>query len=113
MINSRRRMDRLEYFKALLKDAPDNPMVHYSLAQEYYKLGDYEMAIEHMERYLNLNEDEGAAYRILAKCYEELGDFQRAVKVLQEGIERAMRNNHPSMAQEYRNWIQELQNTSF
>ncbi len=106
-------MNRLEYFKALLDKAPDNPMVHYSLAQEYYKAGSYEEAIKHLERYLELQEDEGAAYRILAKCYEELGEFEKAIEALERGIKQAMKFNHPSMAQEFHSWIQELRNMSF
>ena len=91
-------MDRLEYFKNLLEKSPDNPLLHYSLALEYYKLKDYENTIKHMERYMSLKEDEGAGYRVLAKCYEELGEYEKAIEILQEGIEIALKYNHPSMA---------------
>ena len=77
-------MDRLEYFKNLLEKSPDNPLLHYSLALEYYKLKDYENTIKHMERYMSLKEDEGAGYRVLAKCYEELGEYEKAIEILQE-----------------------------
>ena len=106
-------MDRLAYFRELLKKAPDNPMVHYSLAQEYYKVKDYENAIKHIEEYLKIQEDEGAVYRLLAKCYEELGEFGRAIEVLEKGIEQALKYNHPSMAEEYRRWIEDLRSMSF
>lgn len=106
-------MDRLSYFKELLNKAPDNPMVHYSLAQEYYKVRDYENAIKHIESYLRLQEDEGAVYRLLAKCYEELGEFNKAMDVLEDGIKQALKYNHPSMAEEYRQWIEELRGMSF
>ncbi|MFN3947094.1 MAG: tetratricopeptide repeat protein [Aquificaceae bacterium] len=101
-------MDRLEYFKGLLEKSPDNPMVHYSLALEYYKLRDYQKTIEHLQAYLRLKEDEGAAYRVLAKCYEELGDYQRAIEVLHKGIEKSLKHNHPSMAEEFKAWIEQL-----
>ena len=106
-------MDRLTYFKELLSKAPDNPMVHYSLAQEYYKVRDYENAVRHVEEYLRLQEDEGAVYRLLAKCYEELEEFNKAIEVLEEGIKQALKFNHPSMAEEYRQWIEELRSMSF
>ncbi|WP_164930715.1 tetratricopeptide repeat protein [Aquifex aeolicus] len=106
-------MDRIAYFKSLLEKNPDNPMVHYSLGLEYFKVKDYENAIKHLERYLELQEDEGAAYRTLAKCYEELGEFQKAIEVLEEGIRQAMKYNHPSMAQEYQQWIEELKGMAF
>ncbi|RME08661.1 MAG: hypothetical protein D6804_07080, partial [Aquificota bacterium] len=61
-----------------------------------------------MERYLSLKEDEGAGYRILAKCYEELGDYSKAIQVLQEGIQKALKYKHPSMAEEFRSWVEQL-----
>ncbi len=106
-------MNRLEYFRELLRKAPRNPMVHYSLAQEYYKVKDYENAIKHVEEYLRIQEDEGAVYRLLAKCYEELGELNKAIEVLEEGIRQAIKYNHPSMAQEYERWIEELKGMSF
>jgi len=77
-------MNKIEYFKNLLEKNPENPMVHYSLGLEYYKVKDYENAIKHLTKYLQLQEDEGAAYRTLAKCYEEMGEFQKAIEVLKE-----------------------------
>lgn len=106
-------MNRLNYFRELLQKAPNNPMVHYSLAQEYYKVKDYENAIRHIEEYLRLQEDEGAVYRLLAKCYEELGEFSKAIEALEKGIEQALKYNHPSMAEEYRQWMEELKSMSF
>ncbi|MGC8853118.1 MAG: tetratricopeptide repeat protein, partial [Hydrogenobacter sp.] len=101
-------MNRLEYFLELLKKNPNNPMVHYSLALEYFKAKDYVKSIEHMETYLGMHEDEGAGYKVLAKCYEELGEYEKAIKTLQEGIEKSIKHNHPSMAEEMRTWLEDL-----
>ena len=106
-------MNRLEYFKELLKKSPSNPMIHYSLAQEYYRIKDYKNAIKHGEEYLRIQEDEGAIYRLLAKCYEELGEFHKAIDMLEEGIKQALKHNHPSMAEEYKQWIEDLKSMSF
>ncbi len=102
-------MDRLEYFKSLLEKDQNNPMVHYSLSLEYYKIKDYEKAIKHMEAYMKLKEDEGAGYRVLAKCYEDLGEYGKAIEVLKEGIQKALKYNHPSMAEEFKKWIEQLE----
>ncbi|MDW8095437.1 MAG: CDC27 family protein [Aquificaceae bacterium] len=101
-------MDRLEYFKSLLEKEPENPTLHYSLALEYFRLGDCEKTVPHMKKYLSLKEDEGAGYRVLAKCYEDAGEYQEAIKVLEEGIQKALKYNHPSMAEEFRAWIEQL-----
>ena len=106
-------VDRLSYFLSLLEKDPQNPMVHYSLAFEYYRAGDKEKSVHHLKEYLSLKEDEGAAYRLLAKCYEEMGEYTKAIEVLQEGIEKALKHNHPSMAQEFRDWIEDLKGYSF
>ncbi|MCS7171578.1 MAG: tetratricopeptide repeat protein [Aquificaceae bacterium] len=102
-------MDRLEYFKNLLEKSPNNPMLNYSLALEYYKLGNYQKTVEYMTAYLSLKEDEGAGYRVLAQCYEELGEYQKAIEALQEGIQKATKHNHPSMVEEFKTWIERLQ----
>ncbi|HIP43522.1 MAG TPA: tetratricopeptide repeat protein [Aquifex aeolicus] len=105
-------MNRVEYFKNLLKKI-QKILFHYSLGFEYYRVKDYENAIKHLTKYLQLQEDEGAVYRTLAKCYEEMEEFQKAIEVLEEGIKQAMKFNHPSMAQEYQQWIEELKSMSF
>lgn len=101
-------MDRLEYFLELFKKSPDNPMVHYSLAIEYLKRKDYEKSAQHMETYLKMKEDEGAGYKLLAKCYEEMGQYEKAINTLEEGIQKALKHNHPSMAEEMRSWLEDL-----
>jgi uncharacterized protein HemY len=103
-------MNRLEYFLELFRKNPNNPMVHYSLALEYFKEKDYMKSAEHMETYLQMQEDEGAGYKLLAKCYEELGQYEKAMQTLQEGIQKAIKHNHPSMAEEMRVWLEDLKN---
>ncbi len=101
-------MNRLEYFLRLLEKAPDNPMVHYSLAMEYHRAGDCGKALEHARKYLKLQEDEGAVYRIMARCYEEMGEIDKAVEALEKGMQQALKHNHHSLAEEYRRWLEEL-----
>ncbi|MCS7084305.1 MAG: hypothetical protein NZL90_04915 [Aquificaceae bacterium] len=101
-------MDRLDYFLSLLEKSPDNPMLHYSLAKEYERMGNCQKVIEHIRRYLELKEDEGAIYRSLARCLEEIGDIEGAKNALKEGIEKALKYNHPSMAEEFRAWLLEF-----
>ncbi len=101
-------MDLIEYFKNLLEKDPDNPMAHYSLAQQFYKKGNYQEALSHLQRYLELQEDEGAGYRLLASIYVNLGMPEKAKEALEKGIQQALKYNHPSMAEEFRNWLSEL-----
>ncbi len=101
-------MDLIEYFQNLLEKDPNNPMAHYSLAQQFFKKEKYEEALKHLQRYLELQEDEGAGYRLLANIYLNLGDREKAKTALEKGIEQALKHNHPSMAEEFREWLSEL-----
>lgn len=92
---------RLETFKALVKKDPGNPLGRYSLANEYYKLGMYEEAINEIKEYIKIADDQGAVYRMLANCYIQTGDMEMAREAYYEGIEAANRHGHPGMAEEY------------
>jgi Flp pilus assembly protein TadD len=55
-----------------------------------------------LNRYLEISEDEGNAYGMLACAYERTGQRDKARNAYQLGIETAQRHGHPSMAEEYR-----------
>ncbi|MXZ48143.1 MAG: tetratricopeptide repeat protein [Candidatus Dadabacteria bacterium] len=100
--------ERIQKFKKLLEKNPANPLVHYSLANEYFKLNRYEETIETINTYLKLKDDEGAAYRILGHCYTELEMPYQAKDTYEKGIQAASRHGHPDMAEEFRNYIESL-----
>ncbi len=100
--------ERIQKFKRLLEKSPSNPLVHYSLANEYFKLNRYEEAIETINSYLKLKDDEGAAYRILGHCYTELGMADSAKDAYKKGIQAASRHGHPDMAEEFSDYLESL-----
>ncbi len=97
---------RIQKFKKLLEKNPSNPLVYYSLANEYFKLNHYEKTIETISIYLELKDDEGAAYRILGHCYAELGKSDKAKDAYEKGIRAASKHGHPDMAEEFRDYIE-------
>ncbi|MCS6885079.1 MAG: tetratricopeptide repeat protein [Acidobacteriota bacterium] len=94
-------MNRLQALEELLKTDPQDPLIRYGLANEYFKAGNYQACIEQINAYLSLAEDEGAVYRTLAKAFLNLGDKQQARKAYEAGIEAARKHNHSSMVEEY------------
>ena len=99
---------KIEKFRELLEKNPGNPLVHYSLANEYFKLERYEETIESINAYLCLKDDEGAAYRILGHCYTELAMEEQAKEAYEKGIVAASTHGHPDMAEELRDYIESL-----
>ncbi|PYS73166.1 MAG: hypothetical protein DMF69_05670 [Acidobacteria bacterium] len=94
--------NRIELFKTMLANDPTNTSVMFGLAKEYEKTGQNEELIEMITRYLDVSEDEGNAFGMLASAYERLGQRDKAKEAYERGIETAQRHGHPGMAEEYR-----------
>ena len=92
---------KIENLKALVEKNPDNPLGRYGLANEYLKLEMYEDAIEQIEAYLKLKDDQGAVYRMLGEALLKLGRKEEAKEAYKKGIEAAHRHGHPGMAAEF------------
>jgi len=92
---------KIETLKALVEKNPNNPLGRYGLANEYLKLEMYEEAINEINAYLKLKDDEGAVYRILGEALLKLGRKEEAKEAYRKGIETAHHHGHPGMAQEF------------
>ena len=92
---------KIETLKALVEKNPNNPLGRYGLANEYLKLEMYDEAINEINAYLKLKDDEGAVYRILGEALLKLGRKEEAKEAYRKGIETAHRHGHPGMAAEF------------
>ena len=99
---------KITQLKKLIDKNPDNPLGRYGLANELFKSELYSEAIVEIEEYLKLKDDEGAVYRMMAECYMRLGDTEKAKESYTKGIESASRHGHPSMAEEFEEAIEFL-----
>ena len=97
---------RIDTFKQMLESDPENSLVRFGLANEYLKAEQYEEAIAALNDYLQLADDEGAAFGMLARAYEKTGQRERAREAYERGIEAARLHGHPSMADEYRTTLE-------
>jgi predicted Zn-dependent protease len=93
---------RIDIFKQILVNDPVNSAVLFGLAKEYEKVGADEDMIETLNRYLEISDDEGNAYGMVARAYERTGRRDKAKAAYLRGIDAAMAHGHPSMAEEYR-----------
>ena len=94
--------DRIEVFKQMLESDPGNTIVMFGLANEYQKAGMVPETIAVLEKYLELADDEGAAWGMLARAYENEGYSDKAKGAYEKGIEAALAHGHPSMAEDFR-----------
>lgn len=100
--------EKIDKFKELLKKNPDNPLAHFSLANECYKIQMYEDTISHINNYLLLKDDEGAVYRMLADCYIQLEMNEKAIESYKKGIDAALKHGHEGMAEEFEEEIENI-----
>jgi Flp pilus assembly protein TadD len=78
------------------------------LGNEYFKAQKHAEAVQSLRQYLQLADDEGAAYRILAHSLERLGDFEEARRAYQEGLAAATRHGHQPLIDEYTQALRDL-----
>lgn len=93
---------RIQVFEQMLSMDPSNTSVLFGLAKEYEKAGRDEELIATLNRYLEVADDEGNAFGMLAAAFERTGQKDKAREAYQRGIETARRHGHPGMAEEYR-----------
>jgi predicted Zn-dependent protease len=93
---------RIEIFKQMLVNDPINSSILFGLAKEYEKTGQTQEMIDTLERYLEISDDEGNAFGMLARAYENADQRDKARETYQRGISAATAHGHPSMAEEYR-----------
>lgn len=93
---------RIDVFKQMLASDPGNSSILFGLAKEFEKADLPAEMIETLSRYLDLSDDEGNAYGMLARAYENMGERDKAKEAYQRGIDAAVSHGHPGMAEEYR-----------
>ena len=93
---SRRAMSsRLETFRAMVAQHPDNVLARFGLANEALKEGLHAEAAEQLRAYLAAYDDEGNGFGRLALALEKLGRVDEAKDALHAGIAAARRFGHP------------------
>lgn len=99
---------RIEALLALVAQDPSDGTSHYMLGYEYFKAQKYPEAMRTLRRYLQLSDDEGAAYRLLAQSLEQLEDVEGARTEYQDGLAAATRHRHQPMIHEYTQALRDL-----
>jgi DNA-binding SARP family transcriptional activator len=93
---------RIDIFRMMLEGDPGNTAVMFGLAKEYEKAGRFDEMIETLTEYLELADDEGNAYGMLASAYLKTGRRDAARRAYERGAEVAAAHGHPGMAEDYR-----------
>ena len=84
---------RLEAFKKIVEQRPDEPFARYSLAMAYRAAGKAEDAAREFEELARRAPDYVATYLMLGQVLETLGRTEDAANAYERGIAAATRKN--------------------
>jgi tetratricopeptide (TPR) repeat protein len=82
-------MSRIDQLIEFLKDTPNDPFLHYAIAQEYNKLGNKQFALEKYQDLVSRFPNYVGTYYHLGKIQIELGFKQEAMTIFETGIKIA------------------------
>ena len=80
---------RIEQFRKMAGDDPDNELGHFSLGRAYLDAGRDAEAIESLERAISINPNLSKAYQFVATALLRQGRRDRAIERLTEGVKKA------------------------
>jgi len=100
---------RIESLKKLSEERPEDPRPRFGLALEYERAGRWEDMVAELRAYLARSDDEGNAYGRLGHALRELGREDDAREAYRQGIAAAHRHNHPTMAMEFEEVLDDME----
>lgn len=101
-------MSNIETFKSLLEKGNDNALLRYSLGNEYLKESNFEEAIIHLNKAIELNENYSAAWKLYAKALAENNQSEEAINAYEKGIEIAENNGDKQAVKEMQVFLKRL-----
>src|SRR2546423_10930631 len=82
---------RIDVFRTMANEQPDDALVWYGLASEYVKLEQWGEAADALRAVVRLNPDYTAAYQMLGTALLSRGEMEEARRAWMDGIETATR----------------------
>lgn len=98
---------RIDALRSMLAKRPDDPRLRFGLALECLNSGALEEGVEHLRAYLSSKEDEGNAWGRLGAALRDLGREDEAREAYHTGIAKAEAHGHPTMADEFREILED------
>jgi len=102
--------ERVAALQKMLAKNPNDARAHFGLAAEYEKQADWSRVVEHLRTYLGLMDDQGNAWGRLGHALNQLGNRTQAIEAYRRGAIQARQYGHPSMAMEFEETVEQLNN---
>ena len=93
-------MGMIESFEKMLSQGKDNPLLRFSLGNEYLKCGDSAQAVVHLRAAVLQDNAYSAAWKLLGKSLAQSNDFDGAREAYSRGIVAAEAKGDKQAARE-------------
>jgi E3 SUMO-protein ligase RanBP2 len=100
---------RIDGLLAMRAKNPADTRILFALALEYEKAERWDDAVTVLAEYLDAADDEGNAWGRLGKALLALGRRAEARAAYARGVEAAEKHGHPSMAGEFAEVVEEIE----
>lgn len=101
---------KVKELEALIKQNPDNVLMHYTLGIEYLRAEELGKAIGALSKAIELQPDYSAAYRELGKALVKLNSNKEAKEIFNKGIAVAEEKGDIQTAKEMRVFLKRISN---
>jgi Tfp pilus assembly protein PilF len=101
-------MSNIDTFISMLEKGNDNALLRYSLGNEYFKVGDFEQAIIHLEKAIEQNQSYSAAWKLYAKALSDNKQTEEAINAYTKGINVAEENGDKQAIKEMQVFLKRL-----
>ncbi len=101
-------MGMIENFEKMLAQGKDNPLLRFSLGNEYLKAANIAPAVMHLRAAVALDSNYSAAWKLLGKALTETGDVAGARAAYESGIAAANAKGDKQAAKEMAVFLKRL-----
>lgn len=85
-------MPLTENLEKMLAAGSDSAMLRFGLGSVYFSNKQYQQAIPHLQKCIDMDDSHSAAYKLLGKAQIKLGLSEEAKTTLKAGLEQAIKN---------------------
>ena len=104
-------MNIIGSFEKMLANGKDNPLLRFSLGNEYLKVNDAAQAVDHLRAAVAQDAGYSAAWRLLGKALAQAGDIEGAKAAYAKGIAAATTKGDKQAAKEMTVFLKRLERT--
>jgi len=98
----------IKNLEAMLDEGQDNVLLRYSLGNEYLKVKNFEVAIVHLAKAVELDPEYSAAWKLYAKALVENNQIEQAINTYETGIKVAEKKGDIQAAKEMKVFLKRL-----